>query len=299
MTDVVAGRAPSPFDRLRARGLLGWFLLSAIGTATAAVVAGRLGNRHPDQRVIALLVMLAVLVTLVVRTRWVGLDWRRLFGPLPDRGMLPLVLVVAPVGMITFGTALLVFVPLSYVFPRFVARQFLSISFFEVTTVSQWLLLTAGAVVAAPLVEEMFFRGILLHRWARRWGTLTGVLTSSALFAVGHSEIFGHFLFGVAMAALYLHTRRLWVPIAAHALNNFVLVLPILAGILTHRQPEKETLASFRKEIWLAPPFLLVGAILLLLYLRRFWPGDLVRTTLRGPVPYDVAEGAHPVSARE
>lgn len=292
MTDTAAGRAPSPFDRLRARGLLGWFVLASVGIATIAAVVARVAHVRPDQKALALLVMLAVLLTLLVRARRAGLDWVRLFGPRPERSMLPLLLVVAPVATITFATALLVFVPLSYLFPQFVARQLLSVSFFDATTVPQWLLLALAAVVVAPILEEMFFRGILLHRWARRWGTMTGVVASSALFAIGHSEIPGHFLFGVAMAALYLRTRRLWVPIAAHALNNLVLLLPILGAVLAHRKPEVETLAGLRKEIWLAPPVLLLGAALLAVYVRRYWPDHLVRDTLRGPVPYDDAEFA-------
>lgn len=287
-------RAPSPFDRLRARALLGWFVVATIGIAIVAAVVARIAHVQPDQKALALLVMLAVLLTLVVLARRAGLEWARLFGSPPDRSMLPLLLVVAPVATITFATALLVFVPLSYVFPTFVARQLLSTTFFDVATVPQWLLLAVAAVIVAPVLEEMFFRGLLLHRWARRWGTMTGVVASSALFAVGHSEIPGHFLFGVAMAALYLRTRRLWVPIAAHALNNFVLVLPILGSVLAHHRPERETLDGLRKEIWLAPPFLLVGALLLLWYVRRYWPGDSVLATLRGPVPYEAAGVTRP-----
>lgn len=281
-------RQPSPFDRLRARALFGWSALASALVIAFSVLAARSAHERVDARVLALLIMLAVLLVLLVRARRAGLSWRQLFGPPPARTMLPLLLVVVPVGVITFASALLVFVPLSYVFPRWVERQLLSASLLDARTLTQWLVLAIGAAVVAPLMEEMLFRGLLLQRWARRWGTPTGVVASSLLFAVGHSEIPGHFLFGVAMAALYLRTRRLWVPMAAHALNNLVLMLPILANVMLHKRPEVETIATLRRELWLAPPMLVLGVALLVWYVRRWWPGGMVREVLSGPVPYEV-----------
>jgi hypothetical protein len=113
------------------------------------------------------------------------------------------------------------------------------------------------------------------------------VLASSALFAVLHGEWIGHFLFGIAMAALYLRTGRLWMPIAAHAINNGVVALFTLADVLRHAPPETTTLAELRAEWPLAVVSIIAGALLLRWYLKRWWPDGSWRTVLRGSVPYE------------
>ena len=282
---------PSPFDTLRARGLVvqlllafavvgllyNWFLVRS-GTAMTPR-ATRIG---------ALLAYLAVLAVLAIRARQARLDWRALFGPRPTDDLVPLLGVVAPVGLITLGAAIGVYIPLSYVAPRFVERMVIEGSaLFEARTVVDWLELVVVGVLAAPLAEELFFRGFLLHRWARRWGTPTAVVASSALFAVLHGEWIGHFLFGVAMAALYLRTGRLWMPIAAHAINNGVVALFTLADVLRHAPPETTTLADLRGEWPTAVIAIVFGSLLLRWYLRRWWPGGSWRAVIRGAVPYD------------
>ncbi|NEQ95660.1 MAG: CPBP family intramembrane metalloprotease [Cyanothece sp. SIO2G6] len=89
-------------------------------------------------------------------------------------------------------------------------------------------LLYLAVAVAAPLFEEFFFRGFLFqglyHSWVGTWGA---VIVSSALWAVIHLQydiydIGSIFVFGVVLAIAQIRTRSLYVPIAMHALNNFI-----------------------------------------------------------------------------
>lgn len=289
--EAVTSVAPSPFDRLRARNLLALFLLAMLvaSVAVAVVTPGQL--RRMDERALGIVMMLAVAFVLLVSARRAGLDWRRVFGRFPERDSLPLLAVVAPIILLTFAAVYAVFVPLSYAWPGVVERHLLAPkAFFEVTTVPQWLGLVVAGCVMAPLIEETIFRGILMQRWARRWGTLTGVLASSAVFALLHQEWIGKILFGVAMCALYLRTRRLWMPIAAHAINNAVFIMPTLSDVLAHRHEQPETLAEFRAHWWIGVLCLVGGLLLLWWYLRRYWPNGRLAAVLRGPVPYDAQQ---------
>jgi hypothetical protein len=96
-------------------------------------------------------------------------------------------------------------------------------------------------------------------------------------------------VFGVAMCALYLRTRRLWVPIAAHALNNALLVLPLLTDVFAHHDEPTETLAEFRAHWWIGALTLVAGLVLLRAYVQVLWPNGRVRAVLTGPVPYEAA----------
>jgi len=84
-------------------------------------------------------------------------------------------------------------------------------------------LLVAVAVVAAPLVEEIVFRGIVFPAFASRYGMGWGIAVSSALFGVIHLQGFNTvpFIFlGVVFARLFASTRSLWTAILCHALFN-------------------------------------------------------------------------------
>lgn len=240
-------------------------------------------------RVVGLLLYLTGALVLLVRARRARLDWRRLFGGrgIP-REFVPLLAVIIPVVLITIGAAIAVFIPLSYVAPEFVERTILDAgALFEVRTISDWLEVAVLTVLVAPIVEELFFRGFLLHRWARRWSTLTAVIASSALFAVLHGEWIGHFLFGVVMSALYLRTRRLWMPIAAHAINNGIVALFVLVDLLQATPEQSTTLAELRGQWPLGVIALMAGVPLLGWYLNRYWPSGQWRAVLRGTTPYD------------
>jgi membrane protease YdiL (CAAX protease family) len=244
---------------------------------------------EPDERALAVLNFLALGLVLLVRGRRAGVDWRRLFGGPIDRATLPLVAVIVPVALLMFGGFYLVYVPLSYVWPWVVVHYgLLEPDLFRITTLGEWVEMMLVGAVVAPIVEETLFRGILMQRWARRWDTFTGVVASSALFALAHQEILGHFVFAVAMCALYLRTRRLWVPIAAHALNNAILMMPELWRVLRHGtgSDEPHTIASLRAGWPEASLAFVAGGVLLWLYLRYYWPGTMLSDTLRGPVPY-------------
>lgn len=83
-----------------------------------------------------------------------------------------------------------------------------------------------AAVVMAPLLEEVVFRGILFQALGRRLGVLPGALLSGVLFAVVHLEVSGPAyqlalaLLGTWFALAFNRTRSLVVPVVAHATFN-------------------------------------------------------------------------------
>ncbi|MDA8047526.1 MAG: CPBP family intramembrane metalloprotease [Actinomycetota bacterium] len=82
--------------------------------------------------------------------------------------------------------------------------------------------------VGAPLVEELFFRGLLLQSLSRWANPVVGVVGSGVLFGLAHFEklqFLGLALFGVVLAAMARRLRRLGPGIAAHMSFNTVAVL--------------------------------------------------------------------------
>jgi membrane protease YdiL (CAAX protease family) len=80
-------------------------------------------------------------------------------------------------------------------------------------------------VVAAPVLEEMFCRGLLLETLSHRWRPWAAVLASAAFFGIVHFNIpqgINAFVLAVVMGYLYLATSSLVPVIVIHAINNAV-----------------------------------------------------------------------------
>jgi membrane protease YdiL (CAAX protease family) len=93
-------------------------------------------------------------------------------------------------------------------------------------------------VVGAAIVEELFFRGLLLRALQRRLGTAPAVAISSVVFGIAHPQpLPGDALalvwvsltaLGVVLALLAVRTGRLGASIVAHAAFNGLTALLIL-----------------------------------------------------------------------
>lgn len=85
--------------------------------------------------------------------------------------------------------------------------------------------------VGAPLVEELFFRGLLLRSLSYWTNPVVGVLGSGLLFGLAHFEklqFAGLALFGIILGAVAWRLQRLGPTIAAHMAFNTVAVLSVV-----------------------------------------------------------------------
>lgn len=102
------------------------------------------------------------------------------------------------------------------------------------------LVLAALAVIGAPLVEETFFRGLLLQSLRCRLGAALAVPVQGVAFALTHYTpsigwgnvglLLGLVVAGVALGMSAEHYRRLGPSIWAHAAFNAMPVVFLLAG---------------------------------------------------------------------
>jgi membrane protease YdiL (CAAX protease family) len=149
-----------------------------------------------------------------------GVSARQLIGP-PPRNLSKWGWVALLVPLYLVGVTTLIFVfaiaELSPVFAASLLNGFPPMELHHEVIVG---------LVLAPVIEELFFRGVLLHRWADKWGCARAILATSVLFASYHPNILGAFVFGVVMSLVYLRTRTLLVPMLMHFINNAIVILP-------------------------------------------------------------------------
>lgn len=146
--------------------------------------------------------------------------------------------VTAFVFLVSIAAVYATFYPVSFVAPGIVERAYIEsaapLIYFDGSgyPLLPNLLELITLCVAAPVLEEAAFRGILLPRWSYKWGVGRGIFLSSALFAVMHPDPLGAFVFGAAMCALYLRTQSLLLPIVCHGLYNFTVWLIEVASVI-------------------------------------------------------------------
>jgi len=92
------------------------------------------------------------------------------------------------------------------------------------------LLIGLGAVVLAPLAEEIVFRAFLFRNLRDAMGRGLALVISGFAFALVHFEptlILPLTALGVALALLYEWSGSLWVPVVVHALWNLLALAKI------------------------------------------------------------------------
>lgn len=103
--------------------------------------------------------------------------------------------------------------------------------------IDPWLAVVA-IVVAAPIAEEIFFRGVVFNAWLREGGRRIAYVGSALLFAVIHlslTVLVPIILLGLILAWVYDRTRNIVAPIVLHATFNGInvaLFLLVDAGVL-------------------------------------------------------------------
>lgn len=93
--------------------------------------------------------------------------------------------------------------------------------FMEMLESPGWFFLVG--VVFAPFVEEIFFRGFLFQGFRQKYGWVSAMLLSSAIFAAAHldlASLIPTFILGLLLAYLFHRSNSIWPGIILHFLVN-------------------------------------------------------------------------------
>jgi membrane protease YdiL (CAAX protease family) len=134
----------------------------------------------------------------------------------------------------------------------------------------------AALVVMAPFTEELFFRGLLLHGFRRRYGMRKAVVASAAFFSLAHlapNQLVPAFLAGIFLAWLLLRTRSLWMTVFTHAAFNGTAAVSVGLAL---RSGESEPSLTPELQPWYLDATMLlilaVGIAATVFLVRRFHP---------------------------
>lgn len=113
-------------------------------------------------------------------------------------------------------------------------------------------------VIVAPITEELFFRGLLLQGFLKRYSTTTAVVGSTLLFSAAHLnpvQIPATIILGVYLSWLTIKSRSLIPAMLAHAFNNAIGLSLIFFG------PQDKALGESVFPWWFAVVGLIGAAV--------------------------------------
>lgn len=130
------------------------------------------------------------------------------------------------------------------------------------------------AVGIAPVVEEMFFRGLVQRSLEKRLGAAWGIGLASALFAAVHllPWVFPlHLFLGAVFGFAVYATRSLWAGVLLHAINNSVAMIGMAAvGDQTAHTPTVWEIGP-TPDLWTSAIVLVAASVLGIWIGRRLW----------------------------
>jgi len=128
-------------------------------------------------------------------------------------------------------------------------------------------------IIAAPLGEELFFRGFAFPAFQRSWGAFAAVCASGIAFSLLHQDVVGFvglMEIGVLLAALRWWSGSLWAAVIGHAVNNGIAGGAFMLGYEDPDLPPPPWVLA------LGALLLVVGFVLLVRVLRRPSPSPAV-----------------------
>ncbi|WP_315114535.1 CPBP family intramembrane glutamic endopeptidase [Clostridium intestinale] len=106
--------------------------------------------------------------------------------------------------------------------PQFIEDIF---NMLQIDDIQAWGFLLSSIFIA-PIVEEVVCRGIIFNGLRKRYSDLWAILISSFLFGFIHLNLqqgINAFIIGVLFSWVYVKTNSLYLCMALHAFNNFII----------------------------------------------------------------------------
>lgn len=125
-------------------------------------------------------------------------------------------------------------------------------------------------VVMAPIIEEMIFRGVIMHGLMRNYSKFTAVFVSALMFALFHLNPWqfpATFILGIVLGILMVRTNNIFLCIIGHAINNGL----VLVSIQYWDEIQKTAFYQYSKQNQLLISALIatLGLVLIFIFSRR------------------------------
>lgn len=204
--------------------MLGLLLTTLFVGVGLALVAERLFPEWPPIVRMAIPVEIALVAAIGWAVSRTGLPWSEALGlrSLPSGTLVPLVLVLF--GAVTVFSELYVLIQHLAPVPESIERLLRELM--EIRGPVDLLATVGVAIIAAPILEEALFRGVLLRQMVGGRGYRSGIAWTAVFFALFHLhnpwQVVPTFFLGLLLAWVVMTTGTLLASIVLHAAFNAV-----------------------------------------------------------------------------
>ena len=225
------------------------FILTALWIRGADGLGEYIQNNE-DFLVISNVVILILYIWYLIREfKRYNLDYKLIFGSLKKIDFkLPLGLAITDYVFVC-GINPPILYGLSFIFPQYV--EYLINKEYASTFIG-WLCFAISALLFAPVIEELIFRGLILQKVAVVQNINKALLISAFGFAIVHFrfDLVSLFVGAIVLAILYLKTKQLAYPILCHFFYNLIAVARnIYTQYFSNNDPNlKLTVVEYRQQ---------------------------------------------------
>jgi membrane protease YdiL (CAAX protease family) len=236
----VAAAPPQTADRLRWRDLIPVLAFTVLGIVLVfALLVGLARSDRAFYRAnLETIVLVATLAIYLAFGAGIAVGLRRLRAPLTflglrwptwrDLGLTAVLIIPWYVGLVIVAAVS----ALAFNGGRTIPGNSRLVFVQRPNGVGLLLLALLVTAVAAPICEEVFFRGMLLRLLRSRIPLWSAVVVSAVAFGLAHASpsvskaLLPSFMYmGIVLAAVYLRTGRLTNSILLHGLNNAIVTV--------------------------------------------------------------------------
>lgn len=278
----------NPFDKINVPEL--FLFLIALSTLYSCLLGLFCLLNNLDFRILSKNLTFINLMGLIINVHWLflsfyeirlsGLDFNKIISFKNTVNWKLILIVLAIKTAFAWGLNPLTLYSLSFIFPKYVEEYINEDKF---TNIPELLFGAVLAVFLAPVIEEVFFRGIVLQKWGIKWGLKPGVLFSSLFFALLHFrfDIIPLFIAGIFYSILYLKTRNLMNSLLCHSFYNSLSVIFNSVDYFSKSAVERTALVSVKDYQALIQPLLgqrfslvAISVPLLVYFIYKNFPKD-------------------------
>lgn len=218
-----------------------------------------------------------------------NINFNRLLGSLKSINFkLPLGLAIIQY-IFAWGVNSITLYGLSFIVPKYVESQ---LNTEYASTPNSWIFYTVLVLIYAPIMEELFFRGIIFQKIAMKQDFLRGLSISAILFTVIHFrfDIISLFISGVITALLYFKTKQLATSIIYHfGYNLIVIIRKLYYQLVVNTDPSiSTTVFEYQQNFWDNLELRIVFIAISTSYLSYFIYKNFPQKTNAEQLPYFV-----------
>ncbi|MBC5630982.1 CPBP family intramembrane metalloprotease [Clostridium sp. NSJ-6] len=122
---------------------------------------------------------------------------------------------------------------------------------------TSYIFIFISTCIIAPIFEEILYRGVLLNGLLKKYNYKKAIIYSALIFGIAHMNLpqgVNAFFLGVIIGLAYYYTRSIYLCMAMHFINNFLVNFVVY--------PES--------KLWTAILFIIVPIIGILIFIKSF-----------------------------